>query len=133
LYLFFTELLRIIPIAQFHFDIHSILPIPSSASSGQFQFYATDAATVRMHNPSAGTLQVLGGRPVVRGFADGSSDVSLFHYPNGMALSADEKTLYVCDRLNNRMRAIDTTSGESRTVAGSGEGKNGRYWDSGFD
>jgi hypothetical protein len=61
----------------------------------------------------------LGGRIGI-GFADGNSKQSQFNHPTGLALSADEKTLYVCDTFNSRVRAIDTASTITRTVAGSG-------------
>ena len=41
-----------------------------------------------------------------------------FDTPMGVAL--DGKTLYVADRKNHRIRAIDTTSGNVTTIAGSG-------------
>jgi sugar lactone lactonase YvrE len=65
-----------------------------------------------------GKQRILGGNPDVPGMVDGPSDASRFSYPIGLALSADENTLYVCDQDNNRIRAIDTASGMTRIVAG---------------
>jgi sugar lactone lactonase YvrE len=69
----------------------------------------------------SGIQQILGGCPTQRGFYAGTSDVSRFHDPIGLALSTDEKTLYVCDSWNNRIRSIDTVNRITHTVAGSGE------------
>ena len=50
------------------------------------------------------------------GFKDGKS--GSFNYPQGMALS--NETLYVADTENHAIRAIEITSGEVRTIAGTG-------------
>jgi hypothetical protein len=71
-----------------------------------------------------GTQQILGGRPLIPAFADGNTGTSRFNYPKGLCISVNEMTLYVCDSSNYRIRAIDTASGESRTVAGCGDWKN---------
>jgi sugar lactone lactonase YvrE len=68
----------------------------------------------------SGERHKLSGANEKCGFADGNSHTSQFRAPSGLALSSDEKTLYVCDWGNNRIRAIDTASGDTRTVAGSG-------------
>jgi sugar lactone lactonase YvrE len=98
-----------------------MLPIPSSVGcSGGLRFYAVDKATVRIIDAGTGAQQILSGHTGVCGFVDGTSDVSRFFWPNGLALSADEKALYVCDQFNHRVRMVDTTSGDTCTVAGAG-------------
>ncbi len=62
------------------------------------------------------------------GFDDGTLAMATFHEPQGMTLSADGATLYVCDRLNHALRAVDLTLGSVRTLAGTGEqGRNRQY------
>ena len=62
-------------------------------------------------SPIAGT-----GEP---GKADGAFAEAQFDDPQGMALDGD--TLYVADRKNHLIRALDLKAGRSRTVAGTGE------------
>jgi hypothetical protein len=103
-----------------------VLPIPSSVcSNGGFKFYVVDYRTgeVIMIDSITGAQNILCGRPKATDFADGNADTGRFD-PTGLALSVDEKTLYVCDMKNNRIRAIDTASGVMRTVAGSGSQNN---------
>ncbi|MFH1171434.1 MAG: FG-GAP-like repeat-containing protein [bacterium] len=54
------------------------------------------------------------------GFADGVGADARFHTPWGMALSDDGNTLYVADRDNQRIRAVDLSSNTVRTLAGAG-------------
>lgn len=53
-----------------------------------------------------------------QGPADGVGAAAKFDTPIGVAL--DGRTLYVADRKNHRIRAIDTASGKVATIAGSG-------------
>jgi DNA-binding beta-propeller fold protein YncE len=53
------------------------------------------------------------------GKADGPFDKALFNDPQGMALKGD--TLYVADRKNHLVRALDLKAQKVTTVAGSGE------------
>jgi thiol-disulfide isomerase/thioredoxin len=60
------------------------------------------------------------------GRQDGSFDQAGFNDPQGMALSGD--TLYVADRKNNLIRALDLKKQTVRTIAGTGEqGENRRF------
>jgi hypothetical protein len=61
--------------------------------------------------------QVLGG---TRGFADGGAADARFDSPQGMCFDG-ERTLYVADAANHAIRAVDLSTGEVRTVAGTGE------------
>lgn len=54
------------------------------------------------------------------GFADGVGSAAQFHTPWGLALSDDGKTLYVADRDNHRIRAIDLSTNAVTTIAGAG-------------
>lgn len=54
------------------------------------------------------------------GFADGAANEAAFRQPQGLALSADGKTLYVADTRNHAIRAIDTATFAVKTIAGTG-------------
>jgi thiol-disulfide isomerase/thioredoxin len=58
------------------------------------------------------------------GFADGAFAAAQFNDPQGMAL--DQQTLYVADRKNHRIRALDLKQNTVRTIAGNGEKGNER-------
>lgn len=53
------------------------------------------------------------------GNLDGSFDKALFNDPQGMALAGD--TLFVADRKNHQLRALDLKALEVKTIAGTGE------------
>ena len=55
-------------------------------------------------------------------------DKATFNEPQGVCLSEDGLTLYVCDRQNHALRAVDLASGQVRTLAGTGaQGRDRRY------
>lgn len=62
-------------------------------------------------------LDVVGGGPPAR--VDGDFTQARFNDPQGMALRGD--TLYVADRKNHCLRAVDLKARTVRTVAGTGE------------
>jgi sugar lactone lactonase YvrE/thiol-disulfide isomerase/thioredoxin len=69
--------------------------------------------------PDGAVTRIIGsGRA---GFDDGTVDQATFNEPQGMALSADGATLWVCDRLNHALRAVDLKAGSVRTLSGTGE------------
>lgn len=55
------------------------------------------------------------------GLADGAFDAAQFHQPQGMALSADGKTLYIADMENHSVRAADLEKRTVTTIAGTGK------------
>ncbi|MDE0437876.1 MAG: thioredoxin-like domain-containing protein [bacterium] len=57
----------------------------------------------------------------LEGFTDGPSSDATFRDPQGTALSVDGGLLYVADTGNHALRAVDLSSGEVTTVAGTGE------------
>ena len=72
--------------------------------------------------PRAEIVRVVGSGH--SGFDDGEPADASFHSPQGLArLRAD---LYVADRANHALRAIDVASGHVRTVAGTGDLASGR-------
>jgi DNA-binding beta-propeller fold protein YncE len=54
------------------------------------------------------------------GFKDGSFHEAEFRQPQGLALSADGKTLYIADTENHSLRAADLGTGSVTTLAGDG-------------
>ncbi|NPV67989.1 MAG: redoxin domain-containing protein [Anaerolineae bacterium] len=57
----------------------------------------------------------------VAGHADGRYDSARFDTPQGMALGADGRILYVADTGNHMLRAVDLVSETVTTVAGTGQ------------
>ena len=55
------------------------------------------------------------------GFEDGPSGEATFRDPQGTALSADGRLLYVADTGNHAVRAVELSTGDVTTVAGTGE------------
>ncbi|MCK9519831.1 MAG: redoxin domain-containing protein, partial [Dehalococcoidia bacterium] len=55
------------------------------------------------------------------GFADGTAHEAAFRQPQGVALSPDGRTLFVADTRNHAVRAVDTETGNVRTIAGTGK------------
>jgi DNA-binding beta-propeller fold protein YncE len=55
-----------------------------------------------------------------RGFENGDYTTAEFHHPQGTALSADGKTLYVADTGNNSLRQVDLVTHRVTTLAGTG-------------
>jgi len=62
--------------------------------------------------------QVTGGPD--SGFVDGDLAAARFHHPQGMALSADGRVLYVADTENHAIRAVNLVEGRVETIAGTG-------------
>ena len=56
------------------------------------------------------------------GSADGTGTAASFNLPTGVAVSSDGMTVYVADYSNHRIRKIDTSDGETTTLAGSVQG-----------
>lgn len=61
------------------------------------------------------------GGPCPDELSAGAAGCAYFDRPSGIALTSDGATLYVADTVNNRIRSVATTTGETAFVAGSGE------------
>ena len=59
---------------------------------------------------------------------DVTLDKASFNEPQGMCLSEDGQTLYVCDRQNHALRAVDLAAGTVRTLAGNGNQGRDRHY-----
>ncbi len=81
------------------------------ADSGHHRILACDPA-------GAVRLVIGSGQP---GLADGEPSAARFDEPQGLALSDDGRTLYVCDCLNHALRAVALPAGTVRTLCGNGE------------
>ena len=68
---------------------------------------------------ASGQLSLLAGSGG-SGHADGTGTAAMFSAPEGMAYSAVTGELYVADRLNNRIRAINVATTTVSTLAGTG-------------
>src|SRR5439155_6822590 len=55
------------------------------------------------------------------GFAEGPATSAQFNQPYGLALSPDERILYVADYLNHAIRALDLGTKRVSTLAGNGK------------
>lgn len=57
----------------------------------------------------------------IEGFADGPVDTAQMSRPQGMALSSDGSILYIADRENHAIRAVNLTTRVVWTIGGTGE------------
>ena len=78
-----------------------------------------DNHVVRSVDPS-GKVVVVAGTGAA-GLADGAAASAQFNQPYGVALSSDEKVLYVADYLNHVIRAIDLDAKRVTALAGNGK------------
>jgi DNA-binding beta-propeller fold protein YncE len=86
--------------------------------SGNVYVADRDNHVIRLIDPS-GKVVVLAGTGT-KGFANGPSSSAQFNEPYGVALSPDEKTLYIADYLNHAIRAVDLATKQVTTLAGNG-------------
>jgi hypothetical protein len=66
---------------------------------------------------SSGDLKLTVGSPVASGYVDGKFSEARFHLVGGTLCSSDGKSLYVCDRLNLKIRHVDLINESVSTVA----------------
>jgi streptogramin lyase len=82
--------------------------------------YVADSSNdrIRTINPTTGQVTTLAGTGTP-GFADGPSTNAKFNNPSGVS-AAPGGTVYVADSNNDRIRAINPTTGQVTTLAGTG-------------
>jgi DNA-binding beta-propeller fold protein YncE len=108
-------------------------PLPA-ANGGVFSFpgkVLADATTDRLYIADTGHHRIVivetDGRiertigSGEQGLEDGDGSTARFNRPQGLAIDAGERVLYVADAGSHALRAVDLESGEVRTVAGTGE------------
>jgi DNA-binding beta-propeller fold protein YncE len=86
--------------------------------SGNVYVADRDNHVIRLIDPS-GKVVVLAGTGT-KGFANGPSSAAQFNEPYGVALSPDEKPLYIADYLNHALREVDLATKQVTTLAGNG-------------
>ena len=98
----------------------------ADAAAGRLFIADTGHHRVLVAGLDGAVRMVLGsGHP---GLVDGAGAAAAFDEPQGMALSADGRVLYVCDRQNHALRAVDLDTRAVTTLAGDGEqGQDRRY------
>ncbi|MBK9295812.1 MAG: S-layer homology domain-containing protein [Candidatus Microthrix sp.] len=90
------------------------------APNGNIYVADTLNQRIRVTNPTTGQVTTLAGTGT-EGFADGPGNTAQFNYPTGVAV-APNGTVYVADQGNHRIRAINPTTGQVTTLAGSTAG-----------
>ncbi len=92
---------------------HSICADPRNPQS----YWVGDRTSIRYCDGKTITL-LAGGKET--GDEDGTSENARFWWVEGMACTQNGDKLFVTDNLNNRIRMVDTKTGEVKTVAGNG-------------
>lgn len=80
--------------------------------------YITGAGEVNAYNSDNGYQE---GGPCTDTFEKGVEGCAYFNRPTGIVLSQDEKTLYIAEGSNNRIRGVDIRTGITFHIAGTGE------------
>ena len=88
------------------------------APNGNIYVADTYNQRIRVTNPTTGQVTTLAGTGT-EGFADGPGTNARFNYPTGVAV-APNGNIYVADQGNQRIRAINPTTGQVTTLAGTG-------------
>ena len=83
------------------------------------ELFITDGDAIRTLD--LGTLQVVTRAGIIgtAGHADGTGLAASFHEPEGITYDAGNNTLYIADSNNNEIRAMNPTTYQVSTVAGS--------------
>ena len=81
--------------------------------------FVADCLNNRIRRITNGVVDTLAGSGRI-GFADVAGSAAKFYWPEGLALNPATGHLFVADRLNHRIRAVDPRSGAVSTLAGSG-------------
>lgn len=108
--------------AQFGFETGTT-PRPSGALViNEGMMYVADSLNnrIRRINLSTGAIEPIAGRPEAGYSGDGGLAIDAqFNFPSDLELGPDSR-LYVADRGNHAVRAIDLTTGTVETVVGTG-------------
>ncbi len=82
------------------------------------RYWVGDDTSIRYCDGKTITL-LAGGEET--GYQDGTGENARFNFVYGMACTQNGDKLYVADNLNNRIRMVDTETGQVKTVAGNGQ------------
>ena len=103
--------------------VQALLNFPTAAvvdRAGHLYIADTVNHRVRRVDAATGAITTVAGLGQPRCFGDGRLAVDAgLNEPAALAVS-DEGVLYIADQSNNRVRAVDLTTGVIRTVAGTG-------------
>ena len=100
----------------------SVLSFPGKVLAEDGRLYVADTNHHRIVVADAATGEILDvAGSGQRGLADGGFGEARFAEPQGMALSADGTILYVADRANHSIRALDLAARTVSTFSGTGE------------
>ena len=93
------------------------------ASNNDLYISDTNNNLVRKIDGKTSRISTLAGIPGKKGFSgdDGPAQEALLDTPISISLTPDEQTLLIADIRNRRIRAIDLSSGNIRTLAGNGK------------
>jgi DNA-binding beta-propeller fold protein YncE len=89
------------------------------AVDGSGNVYVVDTNNNVIKKITGGTVSVIAGSGST-GSTDATGTSASFYYPQGLAINSSATTLYVGDRVNNKIRTINLASGAVTTLAGSG-------------
>ncbi|HZS42055.1 MAG TPA: hypothetical protein VFF06_34740 [Polyangia bacterium] len=89
---------------------------PTGMAASGATVYVAFASNVAAFDAASGARTAIAGSLTASGFADGTGAAALFDHASGLAL--DGATLYVADRSNHVIRAIDLPTGAVTTVLG---------------
>ena len=91
----------------------------ADAAGGRLFISDTNHHRVLVADLDGNVRQIIGGGVIGR--VDGTFGKARFHQPQGLALSADGRTLYVADTENHALRAVDLDARRVMTIAGTGK------------
>ena len=102
-------------------------PLPSArfnnpiglAMDASGALYLSDNLNHAIRLVTGGQVSTLAGNGT-SGFADGIGTLAAFREPLGLAVTASGSVVYIADRLNQRIRALNVATREVRTLAGNG-------------
>ncbi len=97
---------------------------PGDVASDGTSLYVLDTgnSVIRKVVLATGATSTIAGLAGITGSGDGTGAAARFNYPNGIALSSDNSTLYVSDTGNNTIRSINVATGAVTTLAGTAGG-----------
>ncbi len=91
-----------------------------SSHSGRYLYVSDNSNNViRKINLANNYVSTLSGS-MPGGYSEGTASMSKFLAPAGLIISNDDQSLYIADTSNNRIRKVDTASGESSKFSGGG-------------
>ena len=94
-------------------------PTGLALSSDDTTLYVAEKHKIHKVDVATGTVSELAGSGLA-GAVDATGQAASFNEPRGLALSEDGTTLYVAERVNHKIRAVNVVTGAVSTLAGSG-------------